>query len=90
MQKRARRQWLRKILTISLVLIVLFIISCLVFDHYYQFRRDDQDLKKFYSANYINATIGYYQTQGRKLRYVTAGDENAKGTLVFLHGSLGQ
>ena len=89
MQKRARRQWLRKILAISLVLVLLFIIACFIFDHYYQFRRDDQDLKKFYSANHINATIGYYQTQGRKLRYVTAGDENAKGTLVFLHGSPG-
>jgi len=89
MQKRARRQWLRTILTTSLVLVLLFIIACFVFDHYYQFRRDDQDLKKFYSANHINATIGYYQTQGRKLRYVSAGDENAKGTLVFLHGSPG-
>jgi len=89
MQNRVWRQWLRKILTISLVLVFLFIIACLVFDHYYQFRRDDQDLKKFYSANHIKATIGYYQTQGRKLRYVSAGNENAKGTLVFLHGSPG-
>lgn len=90
MQRPARKgKWLRRVLWILLTLIILFIIACFVFDHYYQFRRSDKELKQFYSAHHIKATLDYYQTHGRKLRYVSVGDEDEKGTLVFLHGSPG-
>jgi uncharacterized protein len=90
MQKPVRKgRWLRRILRTLLALLVLFIIACFIFDHYYQFRRSDEDLRQFYSNNNIPATIGYYETHGRKLRYVSVGDEEGKGTLVFLHGSPG-
>jgi uncharacterized protein len=84
-----RRRWLRIILKTTLLVVLLFILACLIFDHYYQFRRSDKDLKQFYSANDIKANLGYYHSNGRKLRYVSVGNENAKGTLVFLHGSPG-
>ena len=90
MQKQVRKgRWLRRVLRILLSIILLFIVACFIFDHYYQFRRSDEDLEKFYSANHIKATISYYETHGRKLRYVSVGDGEEKGTLVFLHGSPG-
>jgi len=90
MQNRIRKgRWLRRVLRTVLTLFILFIIACFVFDYYYQFRKTDKELKEFYSSNNIPATIGYYEAYGRKLRYVTVGDENGKGTLVFLHGSPG-
>lgn len=90
MQRSLRKgRWLRRILRTVLALLILFVIACFVFDHYYQFRRSDKDLKEFYSRNNIPATISYYETQDRRLRYVSVGDEEGKGTLVFLHGSPG-
>jgi pimeloyl-ACP methyl ester carboxylesterase len=90
MQRQVRKgRWLRRILRTILTLLILFIIACFIFDHYYQFRKSDKELKQFYSGNHIPATIGYYETHGRKLRYVSVGDEETKGTLVFLHGSPG-
>jgi len=90
MQKKVNRiHWFKRILKICGSLLLLFILACFVFDHYYQFRRSDRDLKHFYTANHIKANISYFQTQGRTLRYVSVGDENAKATLVFLHGSPG-
>ena len=90
MHKPVRRgRWARRILRTVLVFVVLFIIACFVFDHYYQFRRSDMELRKFYSANRIQASVSYYETHGRKLRYVSVGSGEAKGTLVFLHGSPG-
>lgn len=72
-----------------LVMMVLFIIACFVFDHYVQFRKSDEELARFYSDHHIPASIRYYESQGRKLRYVTVGDEGGKGTLLFIHGSPG-
>jgi uncharacterized protein len=91
MQKQKRKgRWLRRILRTFIALIVLFIIACFVFDHFYQFRRSDEELKQFYSTNHIPATINYYETHGRRLRYVSVGNgEKGKGTLLFLHGSPG-
>lgn len=90
MQKSVRKgRWLRRILRTVATLILLFIIACFVYDHYHQFRRSDKDLQQFYSNNNIPATISYYETHGRRLRYVSVGDTQGKGTLVFLHGSPG-
>lgn len=90
MQKPVTKgRWLRRILRTILTLFILFIIACFVFDNYYQFRKSDEELKQFYSKNNIPATISYYETHGRRLRYVSVGDEQGKGTLVFLHGSPG-
>lgn len=86
---RLGTRWFKTILKILFSLLLVFILACFIFDHYYQFRKSDQDLKQFYTANHIKANINYFQTQGRKLRYVSVGDINEKGTLVFLHGSPG-
>jgi pimeloyl-ACP methyl ester carboxylesterase len=89
MAKAGRKfRWLRIILRILIVLTGLFIIACLVFDHYVQFRKSDKELKEIFVRRNINATINYYETHGRKLRYVSVGPDTLP-TLLLLHGSPG-
>lgn len=89
MTKRKRRfRWLRRSLRVIIVLIILFIISCFIFDHYVQFRRSDKKLKAIFRERNIDASIKYYSTHGRKLRYFTAGPDTLP-TLLMLHGSPG-
>jgi pimeloyl-ACP methyl ester carboxylesterase len=87
MQKKKRKgKWLRRLMRSFFGLIIFLIIACFVFDHYVQFRKSDKELKEFFSENRIPGKIGYYTTQGRKLRYVSIGSDNLP-TLLFIHGS---
>ena len=89
MQKQKRKgRWFRRFLRISAALILLFILSCFVFDHYVQFRKSDKELQQIFTENKIPATIKYYSTHGRTLRYVSVGNDSLP-TLLFLHGSPG-
>ncbi|HEY0355079.1 MAG TPA: hypothetical protein VGC29_02675, partial [Flavisolibacter sp.] len=84
-----RLRWLRRSLRIVTGLFILFIIACFIFDHFVQFRRTDAELMEIFAENHIPASIAYYETQGRKLRYASAGYDSAPATLLFLHGSPG-
>ncbi|HEX7846957.1 MAG TPA: alpha/beta hydrolase, partial [Chitinophagaceae bacterium] len=89
MKKEKRKgRWLRRLLRVLIVLIILIIIGCFVFDHYVQFRRSDKELQKIFAEQNIDASIHYYETHGRTLRYVAAGNDSLP-TLLFLHGSPG-
>jgi pimeloyl-ACP methyl ester carboxylesterase len=85
---RRKYRWFRRILRVLVVLIGLFIIACYVVDHYYQFRKSDDELKKIFAERKINGTIQYYETYGRRLRYSSAGDTSLP-VLLMLHGSPG-
>jgi pimeloyl-ACP methyl ester carboxylesterase len=87
-QQKRKYRWIRRILRVLLVLIGLFIIACFVFDYYYQFRKSDKELKKIFASRHIDASINYYTTHGRTLRYVSAGHDSLP-TLLMLHGSPG-
>ena len=77
MQKNKRKgRWTRRILRILSGIIVFFIVACFVFDHYVQFRKSDDELNKFFTENHIPGKIGYYVTHGRRLRYVTIGNDS--------------
>lgn len=71
-----------------LVLVILFIIACFIFDHYVQFRKSDKELEQLFTQRNIDASIHYYTAQGRKLRYVRSGADSLP-TLLMLHGSPG-
>jgi pimeloyl-ACP methyl ester carboxylesterase len=89
MQKQKRKyRWFRRILRVLIVLTALLIIACFVFDYYYQFRKSDKELQKIFARRNINASIHYYTTHGRTLRYVSAGNDSLP-TLLMLHGSPG-
>jgi len=87
--KRIRKgRWLRRSLRVLAVLLVLVIAACFVADHYLQFRKSDKDLTQVFSNGGIPASIHYYTSGGRRLRYISSGDER-RPTLLFLHGSPG-
>lgn len=81
-------RWLRRLLRLLIILVGILIISCLVFDHFVQFRRSDDELKKIFTEQGIDASVHYYEAYGRRLRYVAAGPDSLP-TLLFLHGSPG-
>jgi len=89
MQKKKptrRGRWVRRLLRVFLGLIIILISACFVFDHYVQFRKSDEQLHKFFTENHIPGKIGYYSTHGRRLRYVSIGNDNLP-TILFIHGS---
>jgi pimeloyl-ACP methyl ester carboxylesterase len=89
MEKQKRKyRWFRRLLRTVIILVGLFIIACLVFDHYVQFRKSDDELKKLFAENKLNADIRYYTTHGRTLRYASSGNDSLP-TLLMLHGSPG-
>jgi pimeloyl-ACP methyl ester carboxylesterase len=88
-KKSARRfRWVRRLLRVFVVLVGLFIIACLVFDHYVQFRKSDEELTRIFAERSIDASIRYYTTHGRSLRYISVGQDTLP-TLLMLHGSPG-
>jgi pimeloyl-ACP methyl ester carboxylesterase len=89
MAKRGKKyRWLRRIARVFVVLIILFIIACFIFDHYVQFRRSDKELQEIFTSRNVDARIGYYTTHGRKLRYISSGADSLP-SLLILHGSPG-
>jgi pimeloyl-ACP methyl ester carboxylesterase len=89
MEKQKRKyRWLRRMIRVLAVLVVLFIIACFVFDHYVQFRKSDRELQQIFAERNIDGKIGYYTSQGRTLRYVSAGNDSLP-VLLMLHGSPG-
>jgi len=86
--KRKKGRWLRILLRVFIILVGLFIIACLIFDHYIQFRKSDEELKEIFAERGIEGEVGYYETHGRKLRYASVGNDSLP-TLLLLHGSPG-
>jgi pimeloyl-ACP methyl ester carboxylesterase len=88
MAKPKKYRWLRRLLRVVIILCGLFIIACLVFDHYVQFRKSDEELSRIFNERNLDARIHYYETHGRKLRYVESGNDRLPA-LLMLHGSPG-
>lgn len=89
MQKPVRKwRWLRRLLRTLVISYGLIIIICIILDYRYQFRRSDEQLNKIFTEQKVDASIHYYTTHERKLRYVAAGKDTLP-TLLFLHGSPG-
>src|SRR5688572_26510109 len=86
--KKRKYRWFRILLRIVIVLIGLFICACLIFDHYKQFRKSDEELTEIFQKRNIDGSIRYYETHGRTLRYVSVGNDSLP-TLLLLHGSPG-
>ena len=85
-EQKLKFRWLRRILRIIAGCILFFIIACFVFDHFVQFRMSDDDLLSFLNNNHAKGEIRYYESHGRKIRYLSVGD-NSLHALFFIHGS---
>jgi len=66
--------------------LLLLIILLLVFDRMVQFRMDDKGLMTWFHERHLEPRIGYYQSQGRTIRYLQAGDQS-NATVLFIHGA---
>ena len=77
---------LKRLGIIVAALFLLGIVACLVLDQFVQFRMSDEELTEFFQKENTPATIRYYQSHGRTLRYVSIGD-TSKPALLFIHGS---
>lgn len=69
-----------------LVLLILFIVLLLVLDRFIQFRMDNDEIRAFFSQKGVPVEINYYETQGRKLRYIATGKDTT-ATILFIHGA---
>src|SRR6187549_4061907 len=85
-REKEKNRWLRRLLRFFIGLIILFIVTCFVFDHYVQFRKSDEVLNKFFSENHISAKISYYTSYGRKIRYISIGNDSLP-VLLMIHGA---
>lgn len=70
-----------------MILLVIIIATLLFLDDFIEFRNSDKDLAAFFHKNKVPATIGYYNSNGRNLRYLMAGNENAPASILFIHGA---
>lgn len=66
--------------------LIFLIVALLVGDRFVQFRMDDKELTEWFKARNIQPHIGYYEAQGRKVRYIGVGD-NPEATILFIHGA---
>lgn len=82
MMKRIGRIVLRTFLGV----LIFFIILLLVFDQLVQFRMDNKDLLAWFHQRHVNPHIGYYESEGRKIRYVASGN-SPDATILFIHGA---
>jgi pimeloyl-ACP methyl ester carboxylesterase len=59
------------------------------FRRYFKMRQKitDQHLKRFFSENNLTGEIKYYERLGRKIRYITIGNDHKPATLLFIPGS---
>ena len=89
MQKKGRGiKWIRRLLRVLIVSTGLFIIACLIFDHFVQARKSDKELRQIFTARKIDGRIAYYNTHGRSIRYASVGNDSLPA-LLMLHGSPG-
>jgi pimeloyl-ACP methyl ester carboxylesterase len=66
--------------------LVLLIILLLIFDRLVQFRMDDKELTAWFHTRGMEPHIGYYESGGRKVRYVQTGNDT-NATILFIHGA---
>jgi|SRR6185312_9091937 len=76
----------RILLRAVLALLIFFIILLLVFDRLVQFRMDNAELLDWFGERHIKPKIGYYTSEGRKIRYVQVGN-SPDATILFIHGA---
>ncbi|WP_207495130.1 alpha/beta fold hydrolase [Aridibaculum aurantiacum] len=84
--KKYKLRWLRITARIILVLLALLLIASFVFDQLVQFRQPDEELQAYFQENKVPGKIGYYNSQGRRIRYASVGNDSLP-MLVFIHGA---
>src|SRR5215217_4225709 len=87
MQKKKHR-WGLWFLKITCGSILLFLITCFIFDRLVQFRMSDAELQTLFNTHHLPAQIRYYQKDGHTIRYAAIGTHSLP-TVLFIHGAPG-
>lgn len=80
------RNFIRLLVNLVVSAFVFMVIVLLIFDQFVQFRMDDRDLYRLFHEAHLSPRIGYFTTMGRKMRYLTVGDDTTC-TILFVHGA---
>ena len=83
---KKKKRWTLLLLKIFGALFLAFVIFCLVADQFVQFRLTDKELATFFKNNGIPGSIHYYKAGGRRMRYISIGNDSLP-ILLFIHGS---
>src|SRR5580765_8481299 len=67
-------------------LLIFIVILLLVFDRLVQFRMDDKELLSWFHERHVGPTISYYESRGRRVRYLSTGTQ-PDATVLFIHGA---
>jgi len=84
--RTATYRWIKIGARVLGILLLLFIIACFVFDHYVQFRMNDEEMLSFFQQNKLKGEVRYYAKDGRRIRYIAVGNDSLPAVL-FIHGS---
>lgn len=66
--------------------VIFLIVALLIGDRFVQFRMDDKDLTEWFNARHIQPHIRYYESHGRRVRYIRVGS-SPEATILFIHGA---
>ena len=83
---KIKSRWLRIILRSLFILVIGFIALCFVFDRVIELRATDKQYKDFFAKNHVPGEIRYYNSNNRRIRYLSIGDDSLP-VLLFIHGS---
>ena len=81
------KKTLKILTTTTLIFLAILLAALFIFDQFVQFRDSDKDLAAFFKKEKIPASISYYKSYGRSLRYLEVGNPRAPVTILFLHGA---
>jgi pimeloyl-ACP methyl ester carboxylesterase len=76
----------KNLLKIKLILFSILLPYLFFCDNFLQFRMSDDEIKGLFAETAYQVEVDYYDTLGRKMRYVTIGADSLP-KIVFIHGS---
>jgi uncharacterized protein len=76
----------KKLLRFKIILFSILLPYLFFCDSYMQFRVSDQEIMDLFQGQPYKVDIGYYDTLGRQMRYLSIGEDTLP-TILFVHGS---
>ena len=70
-----------------LAILATLLLVTVVFAYAVQFRDTDAELRKYFAEKRVPFTIGHYSTHNHLLRYLMAGNDRARTSILFIHGA---
>lgn len=75
------------IIKTTLGIYLFLVLGLMVADRFITFRSTDEEILKYYKEIKLPISIHYYTALGRQMRYLSAGNDPLKPTILFIHGA---